>query len=62
MDANRKFASYTWRNISFEEMITFHAVLLKWSNDDRSLGGYESYFTENLQLNLAQNYSVKLQD
>ena len=44
---NGKFGGYTWANITTQEMIRFHGVLLKMSIDDHNLGRYKAYFTEN---------------
>lgn len=62
MTPDGKFAGRTWRNISLEEMVRFHGVILKMSIDNRSLGGYESYFETNLQVNLGLDYMVTLKD
>jgi len=58
---NGKFGGYQWANITVEEMIRFHGILLKMSIDNRSLGGYESYFTEIHQVNAGRDYFIPLE-
>lgn len=62
MDGRYFFAGSAWKNITVEEMIRFHGMVLKMSIDDRKLGGYEAYFTEGMSINLGRNYSVTLTD
>ena len=57
---NGKFGGYTWANVTVQEMIRFHGVLLKMSIDNHNLGGYEAYFIENQQVNLGRDYHVTL--
>ena len=40
--ANSRFE----HNFSVEEVVIFHGILMKMSNDGRSVGGYEQYFVE----------------
>ena len=58
----RTFAGYAWHDITVEEMYRFHGVVLKMSIDDRNLGGYEAYFDDVIQINLSQDYNVKVSD
>ena len=62
MTVDGKFAGRPWRNISLEEMVWFHGVILKMSIDNRSLGGYESYFETNMQVDLGLDYMVMLKN
>ena len=62
MDGRLFFAGLAYKNITVEEMIRFHGMVLKMSIDDRKLGGYEAYFTEGMSINLGRNYSVMLSD
>ena len=62
MDGRYFFAGSAWKNITVEEMLRFHGMVLKMSIDDRKLGGYEAYFTEGMSINLGRNYSVTLTD
>ena len=55
-----EFGGSPWTNITVQEMVRFHGVLLKMSVDNRELGGYKSYFTERLSVNLSRTYSVEL--
>ena len=52
MTADGKLAERPWRNISLEEMVWIHGVILKMSIDNRSRGGDESYFEASMQFNL----------
>ena len=56
------FVGRPWQNITVQEMIRFHGVVLKMSIDDRKLGGYEAYFVDNMQINLGRAYSIRLND
>ena len=55
-----KFVSYSWVNITVEEMIRFHGLILKMSVDGRNLGGYQAYFIEKHQVNAGTNYYIEL--
>ena len=58
---NGKFGGYTWVNITVEEMIRFHGMILKMSVDDRNLGGYGAYFNEIHQVNTGTDYFIVLE-
>ncbi len=45
MDHRGYFGGSKWENISTQEMIHWHGVILKMSIDNRKIGGYESYFS-----------------
>ncbi len=45
MDHRGYFGGSKWKNISTQEMIRWHGVILKMSIDNRKIGGYESYFS-----------------
>lgn len=45
-------------NITVQEMIYFHGVLLKISLDKRELGGSKSYVTEKLSINLSRSFQL----
>ena len=54
------FLGHKWRNISVEEMVHFFGILLRISLEPRKMGGYESYFSENITVSLASGYSSTL--
>ena len=62
MSEDGKFGWSKWLNISVQEMIRFHGMILKMSIDDRELGGYMAYFMEQMSVNCLRSYSVKLTD
>lgn len=60
MNDQGEFGVSQWSNITDQEKIVFHGVLLKMSVDGRELGGYKSYFTDPLSVNLSRAYSAEL--
>ena len=56
------FAGRQWKNISVQEMARFHGLCLKMTIDDRNFGGYEAYFIEDPQVDLARGYNVTVED
>ena len=56
------FGGSNWTNITAQQMIHFHGIVLKRSVGSRSLGGCISYFTEQMSVNLPRSYSVLLSD
>ena len=56
------FGGVSWVNISVQEMIRFHGVILRMSMEDRNLGGYEAYFTSKIQINCSRDFSVEVDD
>ena len=62
MSEDGEFGGSKWSNISVQEMIRFHGMILKMSIDDRELGGYTAYFTEQMSVNCLRSHSVKLTD
>ena len=62
MSQDGEFGGSKWSNISVQEMIRFHGMILKMSIDDRELGGYTAYFTEEMSVNCSRSFSVKLTD
>ena len=45
-------------NISVQEMVQYHGVVLKMSVDHRELGGYVPYITEPYSVNSSRNYGL----
>ncbi len=62
MTHSGRFGGSPWSNISVQEMIQFHGMVLKMSVDHKELGGYASYFTEPFSVNLSRSYCVLLTD
>lgn len=62
MTTDGQFAVTNWTNVLAEEMVQFVGVILKLSINNRELGGYASYFTNQKSLSLAQRYFVELND
>ncbi len=62
MTHSGKFGGSPWSNISVQEMIQFHGMVLKMSVDHRELGGYASYISDPFSVNLSRSYSVLLTD
>ncbi len=52
------FSGSTWSNISVQEMVQYHGVVLKMSVDHRELGGYVPYITEPFLVNSSRNYGL----
>ncbi len=62
MMENGKCGGYAWVNISVQEMIVFHGVILEMSIDDRNLSGYKSYFDDCIKINCSHECFVTLED
>ena len=54
------FLGHKWNNITVEEMIHFFGIMLRISLEPRKMGGYESYFTEQLSITASNGYSTSL--
>lgn len=60
MNDKGELSGSSWINISYEEMVHFHVVLLKISEDNRKLGGYPICFTEPSLVNLSRMIPASL--
>ena len=54
------FLGHKWTNISVEEMIHFFGIMLRISLSPRKMGGYDSYFNDNINVTLSNGYSTNL--
>ena len=62
MNTEGIFGGSNWVNITVQEKIHFHGIVLKMSVDNRELGEDKSYFTEQLSVNLSRTYLVLLKN
>jgi hypothetical protein len=62
MDEINHFVGGSWSNISVQEMIRFHGIILRKSLEHRELGGYVSLFTEPITVHLSKDVSIELED
>ena len=54
------FLGHKWDNITVKEMIHFFGIMLRISLEPRKMGGYQSYFTEQLSITASNGYSTSL--
>ena len=62
MHENNHFGEDSWSNISVQEMIRFHGIIIRMSLEHRELGGYVSYFPEPITIHLSKDVSIELED
>ena len=54
------FLGHKWKNILVKEMVHFCGILLRISLEPWKMGGYESYFSENITILLSHGYKSTL--
>ena len=59
-DNTNLFIGRKWSNITTGEMVRFFGIMLQISMEPRKMGGYATYFQDNVYMDMGGGYKVKL--